>query len=458
MTARALASYAASTLGRAVHHPVLRAAAGFTAITTVVKALAFLKEAVVASAFGVGLSMDSYLMALVVIGFPSGVLLNAAQTVFIREYVRVVEVEGEAAADRFMRGALLGLLIALTVLLVLWLPLLPSILSIVGHGLARGQQALVATNVHRLIPYYYLNGVNLLGYGALQARRAFARSALVPIVTPLVIILLVAAVAGDLRFLIGALTLGTCCETAILYFLLKRSHRGAEHHAVPRVPRLREFTWGTLVLIPGTLISGLSPVIEQTIASGLGPGAISALGFAAKLPATLNSLLTGAVGVTLLPYFSQRLSRGYDEHCRRFFVRSAALMAFAGFVIAGAAVIGSGPFVRIAFQRGEFSAGNALVVSALQQAYLWQLPGQLAATVAIRFIAAQGRFRVLTIGNVLMVPITGLLQWSLSSVWGAQGLAFGTAAGVALTALALFGLALRHPTDSSETAASHKLP
>src|SRR5262245_39291103 len=98
MFSRALTASAASTMQRAMQHPLLRAAVRFAAITSIVKVVAFVKEAVVAYSFGVGGSMDSYLMALVVIGFPSGVLINAAQTVFIREYVHVVELHGEAAA------------------------------------------------------------------------------------------------------------------------------------------------------------------------------------------------------------------------------------------------------------------------------------------------------------------------------------------------------------------------
>ena len=118
MPLRALRGSAALLLQRVVRHPVMRAAAGFAAITSVVKAVAFVKEAVVASAFGVGSSMDSYLMALVVIGFPCGVLVNAAQTVFIREYVRIVAVNGEFEARRFLRAAMLGVLLTLTAFVV----------------------------------------------------------------------------------------------------------------------------------------------------------------------------------------------------------------------------------------------------------------------------------------------------------------------------------------------------
>jgi len=421
----------------------MRAAAGFAAITSVVKAVAFLKEAVVAAAFGVGSTMDSYLMALVVIGFPSLALANAAQTVFIREYVRIIAVQGEPAAARFLRQAAVGLLLALTALLVVWTALLPAILAVVGHGLAPAQRALVVANAERLIPYYCLNGINLLGYGVLQSRRVFLRSALIPIATPLIVMALVALGGADLAVLIGSLTLGTVAESMLILVLLSRAQPRSVVPAGQTPGNFREFAWGALMLIPASLVNGLLPVIEQTIASGLGHGTISALGYAAKLPATLNTLLTAAIGVTILPYFAERLARGDEHNCRRFFVRYTALVALAGAAIAAVAVLGSGWFVRLAFQRGQFSPENALVVTTLQRAYLWQLPGAMAGSVAVRYVAAQGRYRAVAIGALVMVPITGLLQWLFAQGWGAPGLAFGTSVGAALTAIVIFWLALR---------------
>ena len=434
---------------------MLRATAGFATITCVVKAVAFVKEAVVAAAFGVGTTMDSYLMALVIIGFPSAVLMNAAQTVFIREYVRIIAVRGEVAANSFLRHAFVGLLLALTLLLALWIAALPAVLAVVAHGLAPAQRTLVASNVARLIPYYYLNGVNLLGYGVLQSRKVFLRSALVPIATPLLVMMLVALSGADLDVLIGSLTLGTAAESVLLLVLLSREHPRFAAAAAQTPSNIREFAWGTLMLMPGTLVTGLSPIIEQTIASGLGHGTISALGYAAKLPSTLNSLLTTAIGVTILPYFAEQLSRGDEPNCRRFFIRYAGVVTIAGAAIAGAAVLGSGQFVRLAFQRGQFSPENALFVTMLQQSYLWQLPGTMAGMVAVRYVAAQGRYRAMAVGSVVMVPISGLLQWLLAEVWGAPGLAFGTSLGATLTAIVFFWLALRRaarPLSSWNTA------
>jgi len=314
---------------------------------------------------------------------------------------------------------------------------------VVALAFATTQRALVVANAERLIPYYCLNGINLLGYGVLQSRRVFLRSALIPIATPLIVMALVALGGADLAVLIGSLTLGTVAESMLILVLLSRAQPRSVVPAGQTPGNFREFAWGALMLIPASLVNGLLPVIEQTIASGLGHGTISALGYAAKLPATLNTLLTAAIGVTILPYFAERLARGDEHNCRRFFVRYTALVALAGAAIAAVAVLGSGWFVRLAFQRGQFSPENALVVTTLQRAYLWQLPGAMAGSVAVRYVAAQGRYRAVAIGALVMVPITGLLQWLFAQGWGAPGLAFGTSVGAALTAIVIFWLALR---------------
>jgi putative peptidoglycan lipid II flippase len=443
MSRWSLRNWIPAALRSGAQHPSLRAASGFASFTLLVKAVSFLKEAVVASVFGVGATMDSYFMALAVIGFPSAVLLNAAQIVLVRDYVRTETLEAGSAASGYLRMATLAMLAAVTLVLLAWLAALPQVLALVGHGLSDEQRAHVVHNVYLLIPYYYLNNLNVLGYGVLQARKAFTRAALIPVVTPAVMLTLLAAAGAGVGVLIALMTLGTATETLLIGVTLARAPRSTTTLPDGLRRSMRGFLRGTLVLIPGTLISALAPLIEQTIASGLGRGAISALGYAAKLPQTLNSLLVTSVSVTIYPYFAERLSRGDDAGARRFFIRYAVLMLCAGLVIALVATAASGPFVRIAFQHGSFSPQSAAVVTLLQQAYLWQLPGALAAIVAIRFAAAQGRYQVLTFGNLLMVPLTGLLQWRLSGVWGPAGLALGFSLGQAMSALLFTWLALR---------------
>jgi len=105
--------------------------------------------------------------------------------------------------------------------------------------------------------------------------------------------------------------------------------------------------------------------------------------------------------------------------------------------------------VRLAFEHGHFTARDTLFVTAIQQAYLWQLPGAMVSTLALRYVVAQGRYRALTLGTMAMLPFSAFLQWWLARGWGAPGLAFGTSAGVTLTALVFFRLALRNSSEGA---------
>jgi peptidoglycan biosynthesis protein MviN/MurJ (putative lipid II flippase) len=327
--------------------------------------------------------------------------------------------------------------------LLSWLALLPLTLTFVGHGLSLEQRATVTSAVRWLGPYFLLNGLNLVGYGGLQARKAFSASAAIPLVTPVATIVFVILQSPSLQVLVGAITAGTGVETLLIALLCVRRPIGAAWRAAERAPWLRELARGTAHLLPGTVLTGLTPMIEQAIASTLGRGAISSLGYASKLPATINTLLVTAVGVTILPYFSELVASGKLAQCRTFFLRYAIILLGVGVAVLVVTSLVSEPFVRIAFQRGAFAPRDTVIVATLQQAYLWQVPGALVSILAVRFVAAFGRFKALAANQLVIVPLVGLLQWRLAASWGAAGVAFGTAIGATLSAVAATWLALR---------------
>ena len=420
-------------------HSVLKAATSYASLTLVVKAAAFAREAVIAAVFGVSGSMDAYFMALVVIGLPCGLLLNSAQTIYIRDFVVVSRNQGKDAASRFLSNTVAGVLGTMVGILALWLIFLPQIVEIVGFGFTADQRLLLKDCVYGLVVNYFLTGINLIGYGALQARKDFTPGALIPIVVPIVTVAMVFLIGSDLRGLIGGLTLGALVETVLVYRRLSYSGLTPFRWRLGIGDResLRRLALGTAVLMPSTLFSGLAPVIEQGIASRLGEGAVSSLGYAAKFPALINGILVTAVGVTVLPHFSEMLANGEIERCRRFFLRYALLLATCGMVIAIVAIALSEPLVRIAFQRGVFTIQNTYTVTNLQQAYLLQIPGQLVGILSLRMLVATAALRAVTTVFVVVIPFGGLVQWWLSSLWGAVGVAYGTSLSVSLWALCL---------------------
>src|SRR3979411_1338059 len=81
----------------------------------------------------------------------------------------------------------------------------------------------------------------------------------------------------------------------------------------------------------GMLMAGACPLIEQSFAVGLGAGAVSALGFASRVPAALGGFASSALSAAFLPLSAGHAGAGPVGDARRTFRRTAGAM----FLLAG---------------------------------------------------------------------------------------------------------------------------
>jgi putative peptidoglycan lipid II flippase len=429
---------------RALTQPMARAAMLYTGMTGGVKVASFVKEAVVAAAFGVSGAMDTYLMGLMLIGVPSSLLLNAVQTALIPFFVEVRERDGTQGTASFLRSAASATLLAMTALLLLWFALLPWIIGIVGHGFDPAKRDAVRSIFLWLIPYYFLNGLNLLGHGALQAEKRFLPTALAPLCTILVTIGIVLGTGGgDVHKLVLGLVIGSVLEWMVLHWQLHRGGASLLPGNISLTPEILRIAKGSAVLVGGTFVLCFSPMIEQGLASGLGKGTVAAMGYAFRLPAMVSGLLVTAVGVTVLPFFSEMVARKDNAGCERAFRRYAFVLLAGGCVLMLALVAFSEPLVALGFQRGVFSPEDTRLVAQIQRAYLVQMPGALVGMLAMRLLVAQGAYAVVTAVNSLTVIGSGALAWTLSKHLGPVGIALGLSIGATVSAVILVVVALR---------------
>jgi len=430
--------------GRAARQPMARSAVLYASTTAGVKGVAFMKEAVVAAAFGVSGHMDAYLMALMLIGVPLGLLLNAIQTAFIPLFVEVRNKHGTRAGASFLGSTASATLLALAVALAIWFACLPWMINLVGHGFDAAKQASVAEIFLWLVPYYFLNGLNLLGYGVLQAEKRFLASALLPACIPVVTILIVLGAGnGDIRELALGFSIGALLEWAAIHWRLRRKEAALLPSRLSVTPAIRRLFKSSGVLLGGGFVLSIAPMIEQGLASGLGGGTVAAMGYAFKLPAMINGILVTAVGVTVLPFFAEMLARGDDVACRRAFRYYAVALLAGGSALAVAAMVVSEPLVALVFQRGAFHAEDTRIVAEIQRAYLVQIPGALVGMLAVRLLVAQGAYGVVAIVNAVSVIVSGGLAWILARRLGAAGVALGLSLGMTLSAVVLVVMAIR---------------
>src|SRR5574340_982251 len=238
-------SYVARSPLRKMGHTALVAAT----TSLIAKGMAFVKEVVVASIFGLSGALDIYLVAFVLIGVPLSILLNAVQTALIT-HLSGNNLAPHEEASRFVATSLLTLT-CLAVLLPLWLWALPYALPWLASGFSVEKRQALEAALYWLIPYYFLNGFNLLGYGVLQAKGRYLANGLLPSATPVVIILVLLAwsVPGDWKALAASLVIGSAIESLLLLVTLYRHGQLAFPHRL-EIKGMDAIITSSLALLP----------------------------------------------------------------------------------------------------------------------------------------------------------------------------------------------------------------
>lgn len=401
---------------------ILASVAAFGALSVLPKLLAIAKDMVVALHFGAGQALDAYLMAFVLIGVPVSIIVVALQTTLIPALVG----KDDTAAAGLLGGAIKLALASLALALPVWLLLLPHALGALYPGTPDTTRQHLLEACYWLIPYYFINGINLLLYGALQARKRFWPNALLPGLFPLAILAAVLVVqTDDIRALLVGTVAGSLLEGLALYVLLHRAKllRWCNTAGSGLLPVLR----GALPLMAGGVITATAPIVEQLIAFRLGSGAVSLLSYGYKVPAAMNSLVVAAIGIVVLPHFAELLARQEWRSCRGLFLRLTGVALALGGAVAFVGFLLAEPVIRLLFERGAFTASDSATAAAVMRAYLLQLPFLLVVMVSQRALAAMNDTVAMALIAGLQLLLAGALAYALSQHFGVVGVALGTA-------------------------------
>jgi putative peptidoglycan lipid II flippase len=424
------------------------------------KCVGFVKELFVAAAFGLSGEIDVYLVAMVVIGFPMSILLNATQSAMIATLAADTHYESSEHSAIFVRVVLL-ILGTLCILLAAWMALMPLLVPVFASGFSNTRMDQLSSAIVWLVPYYFFGGLNFLGYGYLQTRRQYVANGFVPIMTPIVVLLVVGfghQHAAALPLLTGSIVIGAFLETGVLVMLLKSLDikiRGGIRLNVKAKAKVARIVRGSLQLLPGTAIMALSPLVDQSLAATLAEGSNAALAYGNKLPAAIQGVLTTAIAITVLPFFSAQLAERGPQYCLSILKRLAVLISVGGLVVATPLVLMSGPLVDLLYVRGMFTIEDAAVVTPIQSIYLLHIPVTMMLMLCMKVTVAQGRHVLISTLSIASVSIHLFVGTVLKQEYGAMGIAIAATIANALTAGAYFACAVyglrRHANSIGST-------
>lgn len=410
--------------------------------STGVKGIAFFKEILVASYFGLSDGIDVYLMAFVLIGFPLSLFINAVQGILITYLASGTE--GTENRDKWsvFTSSIILILLLLLVLLPFWLLIINYAMPWLASGFSVEKQQLLQQAIYYLIPYYFFNGFSLLAYGALQAKRNFVLNGLLPGATAMMTIILMVFFGGAFgwKILIASLVMGTFVESIILYGILWRRRLLTLSSKIFN-PGVKQIAKDSLSLIPGTFFTAMAPLISQAVAASLGQGTNAALGYGYRLPTALNGIMVIAVSITVLPFFSSLLADKKIAYCIHSMKKLSFLLIVFGILMAAVLFFYSEQIIVLFFQRGAFDISAVARVSPLQQIFFFETPFAMVSMVNMRLLIALGKGRALSFATGGAVGIQICLIFFLGRMLGAEGIAWATTLAMIISSLLYFVLA-----------------
>ena len=436
---------------------LIRNTAVVSAMTLLSRILGFVRDMVLARAFGAGPALDAFFVAFKI---PNLLRRLFAEGAFSLAFVPVLseyktqrdQAEVRALIDR-VSGTLAGILILVSLAGVLAAPLLVMLFA-PGFLGDDGRFDLTAAMLRVTFPYILFISLVAFAGSILNTWGRFAPPAFAPVLLNVVLIAAALWWAPHLETPVMALAwavfLGGLAQLAWLLpglarlGLLPRPRWGWRDEGVRRILKLM----GPAVI--GSSVAQINLLFDTLIASFLAAGSVSWLYFADRLVEFPLGVFGIALSTVILPSLSQSHAAEAPERFNRTLDQALRWVLLLGVPATLGLLLLAGPIIVTLFQYGEFSAAQAEMTALALTAYALGLPAFILVKVlAPGFYSRQDTATPVRIGIQAMVANMVMnLAFVVPMVMAGfraphMGLALATAASAWLNAWLLYRR-LRH--------------
>jgi putative peptidoglycan lipid II flippase len=380
-----------------VERQVVRALGSIGGATLLSRVLGFVRDMVVALAFGAGPVTDAFFVAFRIPNMLRRLLGEGALS------TAVVPVFSEYAATRsraeflgMLRVVLSAALVTLVATTGLGIAGAPWILAVIAPGFAaEPAQATLAVLLTRVMfPYLVLVGLSALAMGALQVHGRFFAAALGPAVLNVGMIAAVVLLARRVEPPVLALALGVLAGgVGQLAVQLPSLHRcGAlvgpagtlRHPALARIARLLAPAVFGLAAVQVTVF------VNTLLASLLPAGSISFLYYADRVMEFPLGVFGIALATASLPVMSRQAAEGDTRGLAATLNFALRLAVYISVPATVGLVTLRVPIVRVLFERGEFGPADTAATARALACYAVGLVGFAGARIAAQVFYAMG--------------------------------------------------------------------
>ncbi len=349
---------------------------GFTLLSRV---SGFVRDIILAAVLGAGPAADAFFVALRLPNHFRAIFAEGAfNAAFVPAYARIRQQGGEQRAGLFADRIFTLLLASQIVLLAVALIFTPAVIDVLAPGFVHdpGRYALAVELTRITFPYLLMVTLVTLYGGILNALHRFAAAAAAPILLnfSLVVALAFAAffpTAGH------AAAWGVLVAGVLEFLLVAGAAWRAGAIAVLRWPQLdadvRQFFRALGPATVGSAGVQLALFADTIIASFLPAGALSALYYADRLNQLPIGVIGIAAGTVILPEMSRRIAAGDESGAAHAQNRAVEFTLLLSIPCVAAFFVVPELLMRALFERGAFTAADAVAAGRTLSAYAFGL-------------------------------------------------------------------------------------
>lgn len=426
---------------------VVKAAGIIGASTFLSRVLGFVRDMVVARAFGASHVADAFYVAYRIPSLLRELFAEGSMSAaFVPVFTQTLTTESRDEARRLARAAFSLILVVVTTVTVVGMVFAPWIVAVIapGFGDDPGKSALTTDLTRIMFPYLLWISLAALAMGVLNSVRAFAAPALSPALFNLSIIAAVFLLAPFLDEPVLAVAwgvfIGGLAQLLVQVPSLRQANMGLGWLWRPDHPGLRRMGILLIPTLVGLSVSQVNIFINTLLASFLARGSVTYLYYAMRLVQFPLGVFGVALSTALLPTMSTHAAKHDVAALRDTLSFGLRLILFITIPAMVGLIALRTPIIHVLFEHGRFVAADTVGTAAALLGYtvgLWAFAG-------VRVVVPVFYARQDTTTPVVVAAACVLINIALSLVLmgplAHAGLALATAIASAVNFVALLAV------------------
>ena len=407
----------------------------------------FIRDIMMAKSFGLGISLDSFFIALLIPMFLVTILSMPLGNAFVPFYLDIRERLTSQYSRELVSGISFWTTISLFIFCLILYPISPILLPhLTIKELSMDMQQLIPL-MHIALLLLLFSGMVILGNSVLNARGRSVLTSTVQLVVPITVILALFFFGNRYGIMVAmyGMVVGQLLNLFILQYYLG-------YYDVTLWPKLNlhaqaEFTQLFRQYIPLVLsaffIAAALPV-ATLLAMSLPEGGVSAFNLGNKVVLFCTGLFSAAVSTVILPYFSGLVAKNHMVSARRELSFFLMLATFVSVPISVILYLESIPIIRLIFEGKTFDSSATGSVAQVMQYAVIQIPFFVCNSLILKFATATKHLFIINVVALVGLVINIGASIVLMKYIGVAGIALGASVSTLLSTVMLLLVLVRY--------------